>query len=109
VTVFDDDDGGPDGAVKSPVVVIVPTVADPPAVPFTDHVTAVFDVFEAVALNDCVFPYCTEALAGETATVTAGGGGADSVTVAWPNDVELAADVALMVTVAGFGSAAGAV
>jgi hypothetical protein len=39
------------GAVKRPLVEIVPVVEFPPVTPFTDHVTAVFVVLETLALN----------------------------------------------------------
>ena len=53
-----------------PDELIVPVAALPPATPFTCHVTAVFDDPVTVALNDCVAPARTFALAGETETVT---------------------------------------
>ena len=39
------------GAVYRPVAEIVPTVASPPVVPFTFHVTAVLLAFATVAVN----------------------------------------------------------
>ena len=58
------------GAVYWPVVLIVPSVALPPATPFTDHVTAVFDVPLTVAVN-CVAgsPGRAVAVAGVSATL----------------------------------------
>jgi hypothetical protein len=87
--------------------VIVPTVAFPPATPFTDHVTAVFAVFVTVAVNCCVAPTATLGAAG--ATVTPIAGGAATVTVAVPDFVLSACETAVTVTVAGAGTDAGAV
>jgi hypothetical protein len=47
-------EGKPAGAVYSPVDEIVPTVEFPPAVPFTVHVTLVFDELVTFAANCCV-------------------------------------------------------
>ena len=58
------------GAVYTPVELIVPVAALPPATPFTCHVTAVFDDPATVAPKDFVAPARTFALAGETVTVT---------------------------------------
>ena len=44
------------GGVKIPVVLIVPTVAFPPATPFTCHVTAVLERLLTLALNASVLP-----------------------------------------------------
>ena len=44
------------GATYAPVALIVPTVALPPAMPFTDQVTAVLVVPVTVAENVCVSP-----------------------------------------------------
>ena len=49
-----------------PPVVIVPALAVTPAVPFTLQVTPVSVVFLTVAVNVCVFPSRTAALAGIT-------------------------------------------
>jgi hypothetical protein len=96
------------GAVYRPVAEIVPTVVLPPAVPFTLQVTAVFVEFATVAVN-CVDPEgATVTLAGDTLTVTGGGAGGCTVTVAVPTADGLAALVACTVTVAGLGIAAGA-
>jgi hypothetical protein len=46
--------GSEEGAVYSPAVEIVPTVAFPPVVPFTCQVTAVLEVPVTVAVNCCV-------------------------------------------------------
>ena len=64
--------GATAGAVYSPVVEMVPTVAFPPFTPFTCHVTAVFEVFVTVAVNCCVKPVTTVAVLGLTATETGG-------------------------------------
>jgi hypothetical protein len=50
---------------------MVPTVDDPPAMPFTVHVTAVFVVPVTVAAKFWLPFNCTVALAGATAMVTA--------------------------------------
>ena len=85
----------------------VPTVAFPPATPFTCQFTAVFEVFATVAANCCVAPTATEAVAGLTVTVT--GGGAVTVTAAVPVLLLSAFETAATVTVAGAGTDAGAV
>jgi hypothetical protein len=68
-------DGKSPGAVYSPALEIVPTVAFPPSTPFTLHVTRVSVVPVTVAANACVAPKNTIALVGATLTVTFGGGG----------------------------------
>jgi hypothetical protein len=68
------------GAVYRPVAEIVPTVASPPAVPLTFHVTAVLVVFPTVAENCWVWVMITEEVAGATSIVTEEGGGVGSVT-----------------------------
>lgn len=60
------------GAVYNPLAVIVPTVALPPAVPFTCQVTAVFVVPVTVSMNCLVAPGLTVAEAGVTVTVIGG-------------------------------------
>jgi len=87
------------------VVDTVPTVALPPAIPFTLQVTAVFVVPVTVAVNCCVAPVTTEALVGLTLTVT----GSTTVTEAEADLVGSATLVAVTVTVAGEGTADGAV
>ena len=59
------------GAVYRPELEIVPTVALPPATPFTCQVTAVLLVFCTVALNCWVPPAATVADVGEIVTLTA--------------------------------------
>ena len=83
----------------------MPIAAEPPGVPFTDHVTAGLALPVTVAVKVRAEPTCTVAAAGETATTT---DGSASVTVAWPNAVVLAADVARTMTVVEAGSTAGA-
>jgi hypothetical protein len=56
------------GAVYKPVALTVPSVALPPAVPFTDQVTFVFVLPVTVAVNACVAPARKVALAGATTT-----------------------------------------
>jgi hypothetical protein len=64
--------GMADGAVYRPNVEIVPTVAFPPATPFTCQVTAVFVAFVTVALNCWVSVVVTVGVVGVTVTATAG-------------------------------------
>ena len=63
------------GAVYTPSVVIVPDVALPPGVPFTDQLTAVSAVLVTFAENGIAFPSITDPLFGETVTVMDGGSG----------------------------------
>ena len=60
-----------------PLVLIVPTVALPPRIPFTLQFTAVFVELLTVAVNVCGSPSSTEAEAGMRLMVTPGGGGCD--------------------------------
>ncbi len=64
------------GAVNTPAALIVPAAADPPFVPFTAHVTALFALPVTVPTNTCVPPRGTMAETGDTETVT----GATTVT-----------------------------
>jgi len=72
-------DGGTGGAVYSavaaPVVMIVPSVEFPPAIPFTLQVTPAEEspVPETLAVNTCAPPVGTAAALGETVTITAEG------------------------------------
>lgn len=75
VTCTDAGDGKSAGAVYTPAVVILPSVAVPPVVPFTLQVTAVFVVFCTVAVNINWFPSSTVVLETVTLTVICGGGG----------------------------------
>ena len=93
------------GAVYIPDAEIIPTVAFPPAVPLTLQFTPIFDEPVTAAVNICVIPAWTVAVAGVTDTATTGA----IVTVADADFVVSAAEVALMVTVAGVGTVAGAV
>src|SRR4051812_42327047 len=52
---------------------MVPTVASPPAMAFTLHVTPVFDVPPTAAVNCRVAPTTTDAVVGLSATVTGSG------------------------------------
>jgi hypothetical protein len=47
-------DGTAVGAVYTPELEIMPTVELPPVVPFTSHVTLVFEVPVTIAVNDWV-------------------------------------------------------
>ena len=68
-------DGRSAGAVYTPSAAMVPTVAFPPAAPFTLQLTAVSAVFVTVAENGVVFPRSTDPLFGATVTTMEGGGG----------------------------------
>src|ERR1700756_5415798 len=57
------------GAVYRPPVVIVPTVAFPPATPATSQFTAVFVVPVTATLNGTVCPTTTDVADGDTVTV----------------------------------------
>jgi hypothetical protein len=83
---------------------IVPTVASPPAIPFTDQVTVVVLLPVTVAVNCCVWPTPTVTAEGETETWIC-----VKVTVAVAVFELSATLVAVMVTDAGSGSVAGAV
>lgn len=93
------------GAVYRPVEETVPQVAPEQPVPLTLHVTAVLDVFVTVGVNCCVFPATTCAVFGDMVIATGGA----TVTVAEADFVVSATDVAVTVTSAGLGIAAGAV
>jgi hypothetical protein len=88
---------------------MVPKVAVPPVAPFTLHVTERLDVFVTVAVNCCVIEGATVTFEGATVTVTGGGAGGCTVTVADPVDGGDATLAACTVTVAGLGTTAGAV
>jgi hypothetical protein len=68
-------DGRSGGAVYTPVDVIVPRVAFPPATPLTLQFTAVSVVFVTVAMNVSWFPSTTDPVVGVTVTPMDGGGG----------------------------------
>jgi hypothetical protein len=70
VTVTCDGFGAVAGAVYNPAAEIVPFAVPPP----TLQVTAVFEVPDTVAVNCCVPPAVTVAVAGETATEIGVGG-----------------------------------
>src|SRR6266480_2777062 len=95
------------GAVYRPELDIVPTVALPPVTPLTCQVTAVLLVFCTVAVNCCVPPAPTVAATGEIVTLTTAVG--VMVTCAEADFVGSAWDTAVTVTMAGFGTTAGAV
>jgi hypothetical protein len=61
--------------VYTPVDVIVPRVAFPPATPLTLQFTAVSVVFVTVAMNVSWFPSTTDPVVGVTVTPMDGGGG----------------------------------
>ena len=86
---------------------IVPTLTLPALTPSTDQVTVVFALPVTVAVNCWVWPFVIALRPGLTDTATPVA--AVTVTVAVPDFVGSAADTALTVTVAGEGTAAGAV
>lgn len=69
-----DSEGKDCGAVYRPVEEIVPVTEFPPATPLTLQFTALELAPVTVAVNCCVWPSGTEAVAGCTVTVTFGGG-----------------------------------
>lgn len=86
-------DGTAVGAVYTPPAEIVPTVALPPAMPLTCHVTVEFSVLPTVAVNVLVPPLAsTLALLGETATVTGFGQPKVLVALAGADEVAELAD-----------------
>jgi hypothetical protein len=86
------------------VELIVPQSLPEQPVPLTDQVTAGFEVPVTVAVNCCVPPITTLAVAGEMPTVTG-----ISVTVAEADRVGSTTDVAFTVAVVWFVTTAGAV
>jgi hypothetical protein len=86
---------------------MVPTVELPPATPFTDQETAVLVVPVTVATNCTVVPASIDASVGETDTV-AFTTGTVIATIAEPAGLVSAELTALIVTVAGLGTEAGA-
>jgi hypothetical protein len=86
----------------------VPHVAPLQPAPVKVHVTPLFCVsLVTVAMMFCALLVCTDALVGLTATETGGGG--TTVNVATALFVVSVTDCAVSVTVAGTGTAAGAV
>ena len=79
------------GAAYRPEVEIVPTVAVPPTLPLTSHVTLWSVAPETVVWNCCVDPAVTVSVVGAIEIVTGGGGGRGfTVTVALADFVESA-------------------
>ena len=70
VTLTEDEFSALAGAVYSPCVVTVPTVALPPVTLFTDHVTFVLSFPVTVAVNCCVACNFTVAVVGVIVTAT---------------------------------------
>ena len=97
--------GGVAGAVYKPLEEIVPTVAFPPAIPFTFQVTAVLEVPLTVAVNCFEVETATDALVGDIDTET----GARMLTEELLITVGSAELVAVTVTLPPLGIAAGAV
>jgi hypothetical protein len=84
---------------------MVPHAAPLQPAPETLHVTAVFAVPVTFAVNTCLAPVTTFAELGDTETAI----GDNIVTMAEADLLTSACEVAVTVTVAGFGTAAGAV
>ena len=98
--------GTPPGATYRPELEMKPNCWLPPVVPLTCQVTALLGRLLTVALNCCLVKIAT--FKGFGVTVTEGIA-AVTVTVAVPDCVVSAWDVAFTVTCAGLGTAAGAV
>jgi hypothetical protein len=95
------------GAVYKPEVEMDPQVAPEHPAPAMLHFTAAFVLPVTFAVNCCVEPALTEAVAGETETDT---DVSDSMTTLAEADfVGEAAEVAVTVASAGLGTLAGAV
>ena len=95
------------GAVYTPAVVIVPSVAFPPATALTLQLTAVSVVFATEAANVAWFPSTTDPLGGVTATSIpggGGGGGGEAPPAPHPNDHGPAARAAMTTVVVGLDS-----
>lgn len=88
-----------------PLIAMVPTVALPPANPFTSHVKAVPLATQKDAVKVWVCPSETVAVAGEIELIPEH----EIVTLAPPDFVASATLVAVTVTIAGAGGATGAV
>ena len=85
-----------DGAVYKPVASIVPVAVFPPAAAFTDHVTLVFAFPVTAAVNACVAPARTIAVAGATVTTTpafSGGVVGDDPPLLLPNPAQPATSI----------------
>jgi hypothetical protein len=93
------------GAVYRPLGEIAPTVAFPPATPFTFQATAALEAFATATLNCWVALHHKDATAGLTVTVSAP---AVTVTDEAPAFVGSAFDTADTLTPAGVGSVLGA-
>ena len=91
-----------DGAVYSPCALIVPTVELPPLIPSTDHVTVGLLCPCTVAVNCCVAPVVTPAVAGVMESAIAV---AVTVTVALALSAESATLVAVTVCVPAWAGA----
>jgi len=68
------------GAVKTPLLEMIPVCPEPPAMPLTAQTTVVFVVFKTVALKLSVVPSRTVPLAGVTWTLMEEGGGVGGAT-----------------------------
>lgn len=91
--------------VSAPVAAMVPRPELPLAIPFTSHATVAPAARQNDAVNDCAWPSATLADAGEIEFVAV----QVIVTLALPEADLSAALVAVTVTIAGDGTAAGAV
>jgi hypothetical protein len=100
--------GTPPGATYKPLLEINPVAWLPPATPFTSQVTDELGMPFTAAVNCWVPKLATFAALGDTLTVPAAVA-AVTVTLADPDFVASACEIAVTVTVAGFGTVAGAV
>ena len=107
VTVTREVGGKVAGAVYKPPAVIVPQIEPPHPVPVIVQVTAVFADPVTVAVNCCCPAVCNATLVGEIVIAT--GVPLPRVTEAEADLVASATNVAVTVTVGGFGAFAGAV
>src|SRR5271165_6606853 len=85
---------------------MVPEAELPPATPLTSQVTPVFAAFKTEAVNCCDPPGCTAADDGAMLTAVCG---RVTVTAAAAETLESATSTADTLTVAGLGTAAGAI
>jgi hypothetical protein len=99
--------GTEEGAAYKPSGVMVPQALPEQAAPASTHVTPVLAVPVTVAVKRCLLPTTTVALAGETETPMVNE--VSTMALALPDALRSASDVAVIVTIGGFGVFAGAV
>src|SRR5258706_10450922 len=100
--------GTPLGATYRPLVETNPTNWFPPAIPLTSQLTAVLGDPFTDAVNCCVPKFATETALGDTLTELEAAASV-TVTVAAPDFVLSACEVAVTAAFGGFGSGVGAV